>query len=161
MKQSVSLPDLCDAYPNEVRVADPLLQNYGGQVAFSGPIKTIACFEDNALVAERVQEPGGGGVLVVDAGGSLRCGMLGDNLAQKAVDNDWAGIIIYGCIRDVEIIRRMPLGVVALATHPMKSVKRGQGRRDEPVRFAGIEWLPENYVYADDNGILVAKNKLA
>jgi regulator of ribonuclease activity A len=83
MKQSVSLPDLCDAYPNEVRVADPLLQNYGGQVAFSGPIKTIACFEDNALVAERVQEPGGGGVLVVDAGGSLRCGMLGDNLAKR------------------------------------------------------------------------------
>ena len=87
--------------------------------------------------------------------------MLGDNLAQKAVDNDWAGIIIYGCIRDVEIIRRMPLGVAALATHPMKSVKRGQGRRDEPVRFAGIEWLPENYVYVDENGILVAKNKLA
>lgn len=161
MNQQWSLPDLCDAHPEKVRVAEPMFNQYGGRASFWGQISTVICFEDNSLVADRVSESGLGRVLVVDAGGSLRCGMLGDNLAQKALDNEWAGLIIYGCIRDVDIIERMPLGVAALATHPMKSVKRNVGRRDEIASFAGIDWVPDEYVYADNNGILVSKGQLS
>jgi regulator of ribonuclease activity A len=96
----------------------------------------------------------------VDAGGSLRCGVLGDNLAQKALDNGWSGLIIYGCIRDVDIIETLPIGVAALATHPLKSVKRNIGRVDETVSFAGVQWVPGQFVYADNNGVLVSATAL-
>ena len=103
----LSLPDLCDAYPDAVHVAEPMFNNYGGNDCFSGEIATVTCFEDNSVIAARVEEPGRGRVMVVDAGGSLRCGVLGDNLAQKALDNGWAGLIVYGCIRDVDIIETL------------------------------------------------------
>ena len=117
----IVLPDLCDAYPDLVRVATPIFQNFGGRRAFGGQIVTIKCHEDNSLVAQQVALPGHGKVLVVDGGGSLRCGLLGDNLAQKAFENHWQGIVINGCIRDVDIIGLIDLGVQALACHPMKS----------------------------------------
>ena len=154
------LPDLCDAYPADVQVAEPMFNNYGGNDCFSGEIATVTCFEDNSLIATRVEEPGRGRVLVVDAGGSLRCAVLGDNLAQKALDNGWSGLIINGCIRDVDIIETLPIGVAALATHPLKSVKRNVGRVDETVAFAGLQWVPGHYVYADNNGIVVAPQQL-
>ena len=154
------LPDLCDAYPADVQVAEPMFNNYGGNDCFSGEIATVTCFEDNSLIATRVEEPGRGRVLVVDAGGSLRCAVLGDNLAQKALDNGWSGLIINGCIRDVEIIETLPIGVAALATHPLKSVKRNVGRVDETVAFAGLQWVPGHYVYADNNGVLVSAKAL-
>ncbi|MGK0401501.1 MAG: regulator of ribonuclease activity A [Candidatus Azotimanducaceae bacterium] len=154
------LPDLCDAYPADVQVAEPMFNNYGGNDCFSGEIATVTCFEDNSLIATRVEEPGRGRVLVVDAGGSLRCAVLGDNLAQKALDNGWSGLIINGCIRDVDIIETLPIGVAALATHPLKSVKRNVGRVDETVAFAGLQWVPGHYVYADNNGVLVSAKAL-
>ena len=154
------LPDLCDAYPADVQVAEPMFNNYGGNDCFSGDIATVTCFEDNSLIATRVEEPGRGRVLVVDAGGSLRCAVLGDNLAQKALDNGWSGLIINGCIRDVDIIETLPIGVAALATHPLKSVKRNVGRVDETVAFAGLQWVPGHYVYADNNGVLVSAKAL-
>lgn len=154
------LPDLCDAYPADVQVAVPMFNNYGGNDCFSGEIATVTCFEDNSLIATRVEEPGRGRVLVVDAGGSLRCAVLGDNLAQKALDNGWSGLIINGCIRDVDIIETLPIGVAALATHPLKSVKRNVGRVDETVAFAGLQWVPGHYVYADNNGVLVSAKAL-
>jgi len=153
---SVPLPDLCDAYPEKVRVAEPMFRNYGGCDAFHGEISTIKCFEDNSLVAERLQADGQGRVLVVDAGGSLRCGMLGDNLAQKAVDHGWHGVVVYGCIRDVDQIKQMSLGVQALSAHPMKSIKRGVGILNEVVSFAGISFVPGEHLYADNNGLLVS-----
>jgi regulator of ribonuclease activity A len=154
------LPDLCDASPADVQVAEPMFNNYGGNDCFSGEIATVTCFEDNSLIATRVEEPGRGRVLVVDAGGSLRCAVLGDNLAQKALDNGWSGLIINGCIRDVDIIETLPIGVAALATHPLKSVKRNVGRVDETVAFAGLQWVPGHYVYADNNGVLVSAKAL-
>ncbi|MFM7120343.1 MAG: ribonuclease E activity regulator RraA, partial [Gammaproteobacteria bacterium] len=123
---------------------------------FAGAIRTIACFEDNSVVAERVREPGGGAVLVIDGGGSRRCALVGDNLAQLAVDNGWTGLIVNGCVRDVEALATLPIGILALATHPLRSVKRGVGRRDEALLFAGITWQPGAYLYAAQNGVALA-----
>ena len=96
-----ALPDLCDEYPGLVRVVVPMFRNFGGRPSFGGEITTIKCYEDNSLVAKAVEESGSERVLVVDGGGSMRCGLLGDNLAAKASENNWAGIVIYGCVRDV------------------------------------------------------------
>ena len=152
-------PDICDAYP-EVAVCDPIFVNYGGQEAFFGPVKTVKCFEDNSLVKQAVAEPGDGAVLVVDAGGSTRCAMLGDMLAEQAAGNGWAGGIMYGCVRDVDILAETDLGIQALGAHPRKSEKRGEGQRDVPVAFAGVDFAPGQWVYADNNGILVAESRL-
>ena len=157
---AIVLPDLCDDFPDLVRVVEPMFMNFGGLEAFGGEIVTIKCHEDNSLVAELVDEPGQGKVLVVDGGASMRCGLLGDNLAQKAVDNGWQGILVYGCIRDVDIIGELPLGVQAIATHPMKSVKRGSGLKGETLVFGGVSFVPGEFVYADNNGVLVSSKAL-
>jgi regulator of ribonuclease activity A len=153
-------PDLCDEYPEIVRVAAPIFRGFGGVSSFGGEIDTIKCFEDNSLLAERVGEPGEGGVLVVDGGGSLRCGLLGDNLAAKAAANGWSGVVVYGCVRDVEVLARIDLGIQALAAHPMKSIKRQVGEYDRVLDFAGVSFIPGHYVYADANGLLVSPTDL-
>ena len=153
--------DLCDQYSDELDVCEPLFRDYGGRRAFGGPIATIKCFEDNSRVRELVAEPGDGRVLVIDAGGSLRRAVLGDQLAQKAVDSGWSGVIIYGCLRDSAAIARMPLGVKAIGTCPLKTDRRNEGQRDAPVRFAGATFRPGEFVYADEDGIVVARRPLA
>lgn len=157
---AIVLPDLCDEFPDQVRVVSPMFRNFGGCRAFGGPVTTIKCHEDNSLVADQVASPGNGRVLVVDGGGSLRCGLLGDNLALKAAENGWQAVVVYGCIRDVDIIARIDLGVQALATHPMKSVKRGAGRLDDIVTFGGVDFVPGEYAYGDNNGLLVSARPL-
>lgn len=152
-------PDICDAFP-EVQVLDPIFVNVGGIEAFFGPARTVKCFEDNSRVKEAVTEPGEGAVLVVDAGGSTRCAMLGDMLAEQAAGNGWAGVILYGCVRDVDILAETELGIQALGAHPRKSEKRGEGQRDIPVSFAGVTISPGQWLYADNNGILVAQTRL-
>ncbi len=109
------------------------------------------------LVRKALEEPGQGRVLVVDGGGSLRCALLGDNIAAMAHQNGWAGVIVHGCIRDAEAIARIPIGVKALATHPRKSAKKGAGDRDVAVTFAGVTWVPGELVYADHDGIVCAR----
>ncbi len=158
---TIVLPDLCDAHGELVSVLDPIFSGFGGIEAFGGPAVTIKCFEDNSLVAEQVTRPGSGRVLVVDGGGSLRCALLGDNLAQQAADNGWAGVLVYGCVRDVEILAGIELGVQALAPHPRRSVKRGVGELDVPVTFAGVTIRPGDHVYADANGVIVSPEALA
>ena len=152
--------DLCDAHPAHVRVAEPLFRSFGGRDFFAGRIATIKCFEDNSKVRECVAMPGHGRVLVVDGGGSLRRALLGDQLAQQAVDNGWEGILINGCLRDVQIIATLDLGVQALASHPMKTEKRGLGNVDVPVSFAGLTFEPDTWLYADANGIVVSDRNL-
>ena len=152
--------DLCDQFSDELEVCEPLFRAYGGRVRFAGPVVTIKCFEDNSRVRDLVAEHGAGRVLVIDAGGSMRRAVLGDLLAQKAVDNGWVGIVIFGCLRDSAAIAQMPFGVRALGTHPMKTDKRGEGQRDLPVRFAGATFRPEDWVYADEDGIIVARRAL-
>ena len=154
------LPDLCDAFPDLISVVEPVFSNFGGKVSFGGAIVTVKCHEDNSLVAEQVSNVGAGKVLVVDAGGWLRCGLLGDNLALQAANNHWEGIIVYGCIRDVDIIAEIDLGVQALATHPMKSMKNNVGESNLPVTFCVVTFRPGQYVYADNNGIIVAHEML-
>jgi len=107
-------------------------------------------------VREMLAEPGQGAMLVIDGGGSLRRALLGDNLAELAVKNGWAGVVVYGCIRDSAAIGRLPLGVWALATHPMKTVKRGEGQRDVPVSFGGVTFAPGMFAYADEDGVIVS-----
>ena len=153
-------PDLCDDFGAQLSVADPLFQSYGAHSRFSGEISTIKCHEDNSLVREAVAENGAGKVLVIDGGGSMRRALLGDLLAEKAVENGWQGVVIYGCLRDVDQINAMPLGVKALGTHPMKTDKRGEGQRNIPLRFAGVLWQPGHFLYADNNGIIVADRPL-
>ena len=158
---NIVTPDLCDAHPEHVRVVEPLFTNYGGRSDFGGEILTIKCHEDNSLVKEHVANPGNGKVMVVDGGGSLRCALLGDMLAAKAVENGWAGIIIYGCIRDVDDIRKMDLGVQALRTIPIKSNRQGRGDLNIPITFGGVTFRPGEFVYADNNGIIVADKALS
>ena len=154
------LPDLCDQYGDSLRVLSPMLKNFGGNNCFHGKISTIKCHEDNSFVADAVREEGGGSVLVVDGGGSSRCALLGDNLAAIAASNSWAGIIVFGCVRDVAVLKDISLGIQAIAPHPMKSVKRQVGLRDVEVSFGGVSFIPGQYVYADDNGVIVSEDEL-
>ena len=155
-----STPDLCDQYPELVRVLDPIFVNYGGRESFSGPVLTVKCFEDNSIVKQLVSTPGNGRVLVVDAGGSMRRACLGDMLAEQASVNGWAGVIIYGCIRDVDEIMVTDIGVQAIGTHPMKTDKKGIGEHGIDITFAGVTFTTDDHVYADNNGIIVSNQRL-
>lgn len=152
-------PDICDDYP-EVLVVEPGFRNFGGVKAFGGEVVTVKCFEDNSIVKEQVGLPGNGRVMVVDGGGSKRAALLGDMLAEKAASNGWSGLIINGCIRDVDVIGETALGVQALGTHPRKTDKRGIGDLNVPVTFGGVTFKPGQYVYADNNGIVVSEKAL-
>ncbi|KAF1706384.1 ribonuclease E activity regulator RraA [Pseudoxanthomonas sacheonensis] len=152
-------PDLCDDHP-DVAVADPAFRDYGGNRAFCGRIVTIDCFEDNSRVRDLVATDGRGKVLVVQGGGSLRRSLLGDMLAERAVANGWSGLLINGCVRDVEALAKLPLGVKALAACPVKTEKLGAGEVDVAVAFAGIAFLPGRWLYADGNGVIVAERDL-
>ena len=153
-------PDLCDAYPDQVQVLEPMFSNVGGRDSCGGQIVTIKCFEDNSLVKEQAEADGKGKVLVVDGGGSLRRALLGDMIAEKAAKNGWEGLVIYGCIRDVDVIAQTDLGVQALASHPMKTDKRGLGDLNVAVTFAGVTFRPGEYIYADNNGVIVSPTAL-
>ena len=153
-------PDLCDEFADVVEVVEPQFANLGGRSGFGGEMVTVKCFEDNSVVKAQVAEPGTGKVLVVDGGGSLRCALLGDMLAAKAVQSGWEGIIVYGCIRDVDAIQAMDIGVQALSTHPRKSIRKGVGELNIPITFGGVTFKPGNYVYADNNGVIIAPHAL-
>ncbi|OUS29422.1 ribonuclease activity regulator protein RraA [Gammaproteobacteria bacterium 45_16_T64] len=152
--------DLCDENPELVSIVEPIFTNYGGKKAFGGEIVTVKCHEDNSRVKEHVSNPGEGRVMVVDGGGSLRCALLGDMLAEKAAQSGWAGLIIYGCIRDVDEVGNTDLGVQALRTIPIKSNRKGLGEMNIPVTFGGVTFTPGEYVYADNNGIIVSPEPL-
>ncbi|MDJ0739755.1 MAG: ribonuclease E activity regulator RraA [Gammaproteobacteria bacterium] len=152
--------DLCDDHAGDLQICEPLFSSFGGRPRFHGEVSTIKCFEDNSLVREAVAEAGNGRVLVVDAGGSLRCAMLGDMLAAKAAKNGWSGVIMNGLIRDSADIADMDLGVRALGTYPLKSVKKGIGERDVAVKFAGVRFVPGSHVYADEDGVVVSATPL-
>lgn len=152
--------DLSDAHP-QAQVCDPLFRDYGGRTAFHGPIATLKVFEDNAEVRATLEEPGGGRVLVVDGGGSPRCALLGGNLGQLAVKNGWAGVVVYGYVRDSEELAAQDVGVKALGVHPRKSEKGlHSAQRERPVTFAGVTFRPGAWLYADADGIVVSGTAL-
>lgn len=156
----ISTPDLCDEHPELVNVLEPILHNLGGRKKFGGEIVTIKCHEDNSLVKAQAALPGHGKVMVVDGGASMRKALLGDMIAENAVSNGWEGIVIYGCIRDVDAIASLDLGVQALGTIPLKTEKRGIGDLNVTVRFGGVTFNPGDYLYADNNGVIVSPEKL-
>ena len=93
--------------------------------------------------------------MVVDAGGSRRCAVLGDMIAEQARDNGWRGIIVNGCVRDVAVLRSLEnFGVMALGSLPRKSTRRGEGQVDLPIRLGNVEVQTGDYVVADDDGLL-------
>ena len=156
----VSVPDICDDFIEEVQVLEPLFADFGARRRFCGEVVTVKCFEDNSLVRDLVNTPGEGRVIVVDGGGSMRRALLGDLLAAKAARNGWQGLLINGCVRDVEILETIELGVKALNSHPVKTDKRGEGQLNVPVEFAGARIVPGRYLYADANGVIVAFREL-
>ena len=153
-------PDLCDENEGKVKVATPMFQAYGGKARFHGQIQTVKVFEDNVFVRDVLSEPGTGKVLVVDGGGSLRCALVGDLIAAMAQKNGWEGIIVYGCIRDSGVINGIDIGVRALNTNPLKSIKQGAGYKNIPVTFAGITFAPGEFVYVDEDGIITSATAL-
>jgi regulator of ribonuclease activity A len=150
-----STPDLCDEFADIVRVMAPGFINFGGREAFNGTAFTVKSFEDNSMVKQLAGTPGNGRVMVVDGGGSLRRAMLGDMIAAEAVTNGWAGFVIGGAVRDVEVLRTLDIGVRALGSIPVKTDKRGLGDIDLPVEVGGITVNPGDHVFADATGIVV------
>ncbi|MCZ2406258.1 MAG: ribonuclease E activity regulator RraA [Burkholderiales bacterium] len=154
--------DLCDAYKNDttdrVRVLPPIFQPYGARPQFAGPVRTVQCFEDNSLVKAAVDSPGAGAVLVVD-GGSLRK-LVGGNLAAAAARNGWAGVVVWGCVRDVAELNAEPVGIRALGLMPMPTEKRGQGQADVEVQIAGVRVRPGDWLYADADGMVVSSQAI-
>lgn len=155
--------NLCDTYSDEThfQIAEPMFKAYGAKSSFSGQITTVKVFEDNVLVRTVLEEKVSNRVLVIDGGGSHRCALLGDNLAQLAIDNGWEGIIVYGCIRDSAIIDQLPIGIRALHTHPLKSHKKNRGDRDLVLSFAGVNFKKDHYIYVDSDGIIVSETMLS
>ncbi len=154
--------DLCDAFETDpsLQMAEPLFSNYGGTLAFCGRAATVKVKDDNVLVRQLLETPGEGRVLVVDGEGSTWCALLGDQVAQIASDNGWSGIIINGGVRDITDVGKIAIGVKALFSVPRRSKKEGVGRQNVPLSFAGVTFLPGDYIYADEDGILIAKSDL-
>ena len=152
--------DLVDAHDDEVTFCNLPFRHFGRVRAFHGPVATVKCHEDNALLRAFLEEPGDGRVMVVDAGGSTRCAVLGDQIALIVRENGWAGIVIHGAIRDSAEIDAMDVGVVALATSPKKSAKAGHGHRQVAIAFGGARFEPGDWVCCDADGVLVAKRRL-
>lgn len=156
----MSLPatcDLCDRLRDDpaLRVLPSVLRTFGGTAAFAGPVATVQCFEDNTLVRAALEEPGGGRVLVVDGGSSLRTALVGGNLAALAARNGWSGLVVDGCVRDAAEMAACAVGIRALALCPMPPAKRGEGRRDVPVRIQGVGVRPGDWLLADADGVIV------
>jgi regulator of ribonuclease activity A len=147
--------DLVDEIGPDVRSCDLQLLQFGGRLQFAGPITTVKCFEDNALLKSVLSEPGTGGVLVIDGDGSLHAALVGDLIAGLARDNGWAGLIINGAVRDAATLRTLDIGIKALGTNPRKSTKTGEGVRDVAVEFGGVMFVPGHIAYSDDDGIVV------
>ena len=151
--------DLCDAFP-DVQVSEPVWRDYGGLIRFAGPVVTLKVEQDNALVRAELSTPGEGRVLVVDAGGSMSCALVGGVLAGLGVQYGWAGIVLYGCVRDTAELGGQRLGVKALATHPRRSGREGGGLRGVPLQVAGLNIEPGDWLYADEDGLVVSARAL-
>lgn len=157
---AISVPDICDKYFDQIRVLEPWFTDFGAKQNFSGEIVTVKCFEDNSLVKDLVGTDGRGRVIVVDGGGSMRRALLGDLLAAKAAKNGWQGLLINGCVRDVEILQNIDLGIKALNSHPVKTDKLGEGQLEIAIEFGGVQMLPGQFLYADANGVVIADHDL-
>lgn len=152
--------ELCDMYLDSVDVVEPMFANFGGRNSFGGEVATVKCHESFGLIRDILQENGLGKVLVIDGGGSLRRALVDFELAELALDNGWEGIIVYGCIREVDLIDELDIGIQALASIPVLALDNTDGEIDTLVNFGGVTFLPEDHVYADSTGVILSPEKL-
>ena len=156
---SFSTPDLSDENPDAQALA-PILQNLGGKKVFWGKIETLKCPDDNSYVKELLNSEGDGKVLVADADGISSVALLGDMIAEAGVRNNWSGIVINGYVRDIDILSKLDIGVQAIGTMPVRSEKKNQGQVGIDISFGGLTFSSGDYVYADNNGLLLSKLEL-
>ncbi len=158
MQYNTSL--LCDIYADTVDVVEPLLTNFGGRSSFAGEVVTIKCFESVGLIYKALEENGAGKVLLVDGGGSLRRALVNANIAELAVENGWEGIVVNGCVREVDILEELDIGIQAITAIPVGAADSDIGEINAPVNFAGVTFLPEDILYADSTGIIISPEPL-
>lgn len=156
--------DLCDAHKTDTtgafRVLPPVFKSFGALPRFCGPVVTVKCFEDNTPVKKAVESEGNNSVLVVDGGGSLRRALLGGNLGAAAARNGWAGVVVDGCVRDVLELASAQVGIRALAAMPLPTERRTDGQMNLPVHIQGVWVRPGDWLYADEDGMVVADRNL-
>ncbi|UGA54616.1 ribonuclease E activity regulator RraA [Vibrio sp. VB16] len=151
---------LCDIYSDQVDVVEPMFSNFGGSASFAGQLTTVKCFEDNGIIRSILEEDGAGRILLIDGGGSLRRALIDAEIATLAEDNDWEGIVVYGCVREIDELEDMSIGIQALASIPVGAASQQIGEIDVPVNFGGVTFLPEDYLYADNTGIIISPEPL-
>lgn len=156
----VDTSEICDIYSDQVDVVEPIFSSFGGASSYFGQITTVKCFESNGLIAEVLEEDGRGKVLLVDGGGAVRRALIDAELAQLALDNGWEGIIVYGAVRQIDILETLDIGIHALAPIPVGAEDSNIGEVDTPVNFGGVTFLPEDYIYADLTGIVLSPEML-
>lgn len=158
MEYNTSL--LCDIYAETIDVVEPLLTNFGGRSSFAGEVVTIKCFESVGLIYKTLEENGAGKVLLIDGGGSLRRALINAHIAELAVENDWEGIVVNGCIREVDALEELDIGIQAITAIPVGAEDNEVGDLNVPVNFAGVSFLPEDILYADSTGIVISPEPL-
>ena len=151
--------DICDEY-EDIQICQSIFKSYGGKDKFNGKIRTVTAIEDNSYVKKLVDEKVSGDIMVVDGNGSMKCALLGDNLAKKAAANGWSGFIINGCIRDSEIISTIDIGIKALSTMPLKSEKKNVGEFGKDLKFANVSFKEGHYAYSDQDGIIIRQDEI-
>ena len=151
--------DICDEY-EDIQICQCIFKSYGGKDKFNGKIRTVTAIEDNSYVKKLIDEKVSGDIMVVDGNGSMKCALLGDNLAKKAAANGWSGFIINGCIRDSEIISTIDIGIKALSTMPLKSEKKNVGEFGKDLKFANVSFKEGHYAYSDQDGIIIRQDEI-
>lgn len=156
----ISTSELCDRYPDMVDVLEPILRSYGGVSSFAGSIVSIKCFEDTKTIREVIEQDGTGKVLLIDGGGSTRRALIDIEMAETALDNNWVGIICYGSVRDVDALEELEIGIQAVASIPVGADSLHDAEVDIPVHFGSVTFLPDDYVYADNTGVVLSQEPL-
>jgi len=152
--------ELCDLFADAVDVVEPMFVNYGGRSSFGGQVVTVKCHEDKGLIENILTQDGAGKVLVVDGGGSVRRALIDINIAEIALENDWEGIICYGCVRDVDALDELDIGIQGIASIPVGAESEGVGESDIAINFGGVTFLPDDHIYADNTGVILSPEPL-
>lgn len=166
-QQPLIFKPTCDVYDDlgekACRVPEVDWKSYGAVKQFCGVAVTVKCLDDNSSVRDQllfeglsIGGIGDGKVLVVDGGGSKRCALLGDRLAAAAEAQRWAGIVVYGCVRDVDALSALDVGILAIGSIPKKSTRplNATGQVDVMVQIGSVWVNPGDLVYADNDGVV-------